>query len=536
MRIQRELALVAFIFLIQTAWGQKPFPKEYNWVKEVYDNLVHSMHYHGGKAPQLSISQDENMMAYAIIDELGSEIGIEEKTLKVLEEFGERKKDALAAILAHELIHVVAHREETDKFLTHFQVGDELVEKHRALEAEADQLGILLGHIAGYKVIGFFPTVIERLYEEYEFPETLPGYPSLNNRRLSQNELRALEDKAKIYEAANYYSLLGLHESAIGLYQYINNSTDRYKIPECYNNIAVNYLMMALPYIPLKSPDLVYPLQIDLYSRLEIIRKSGSGDSETSSKIDSFLGNAQHALFEVIKDNPKYAAAQINLACLYDIESKYTLALEHINDIILYAEGEDYANAQLMKGIIHAHLGQQDPAEDAFKEARSGPYILPKEHAKANLRRLRKKKTLMPRINASSVWGNEVMDGVSLAEVGAYRDAGKIYDIAVSNQDPILNLGMMSMEHSQIYILRKEVNKKDDWYFMQVTDADYPGISSQGIRIGDKEDKVIHTYGGEPKTIRFVSEGKALIYEEQGIVFIVNDKHEVIKWLVFGTE
>ena len=535
MRIQRKLALVVLLFLMKTTWGQYDLPEQYTWVGEVYENLLHSMHY-DGRVPKLKIAEKEDLMAYAIVDELGSEIGVEEKTLRILEEFGDRKKDALAPILAHELVHVVIQRKERDQSMSKFEVEEALAEQQKVMEGEADQLGILLAKIAGYDVIGFFPSVIERLYQEYDLPAEMPGYPTLNNRRLSAEELKALDDKAKLYEAANYYSLLGLHESAIGLYEYINNDQEGlFVIPECYNNIAVNYLLSALPYIEAKSPDMVYPIQIDLYSRLEIVRKS-SGDSENSHRVRSLLEGAENALMKAIQHNPRYAAAQINYACLYDIESKYESALGKIKDVLLYAEGEDYANAQLMKGIIHAHLGEKNPAGDAFSEAKSGPYILPKEHAKANIRKLKNKHTSMPRIHTSSVWNNEKMDGITLELISSYRDAGKIYDIAVSNQDPILNLGLISFEHSQAYILRKEVSGKEDWYFMQITNADYPGVSGQGIRIGDKEEKIISAYRSEPKTIRFVSEGKALIYEEQGIVFIVNDEHEVTKWLVFGTE
>ena len=512
MKVIQYFFLALLLISIRGVSAQDVSLRNYPWITEIYENLEYAMLEKVDPMPKLKISSDDSRMAYAIIQGIDSEIGIEEKTIQILETFGDRKRDAVAALLAHELIHVSHHEDRADLFLTNPYPGTEDHKTRVRLEMEADHHGILLAHRAGYDVADIFPEILEKLYDAYQYPDTLSGYPVLNHRRLNAEEMNSIKNNLQIFEAANYYSLLGLYESSIKLYQYINFE---YPSPELYNNIGINYVLSVLPYLEPQTPDFVYPLQLEISSRLDFIHRSSSGgEREMAQKVSFMLGRARKALNEALRLDPRNAAAYINLACLDDIENNYDAAKGRINEALKYARGHDLYNAYLMKGITLAHSGDREGAFKAFGLAQDGEEPLIKEKARTNIDRMKEREETIQKIKGNPNWVLEKIDGKTLDQIADPRNAEQIFEI--SSQDPILDFGIQHFRSSRAFMLKKTVQEKKEWYFIQITDRDYQGASGAGVRIGDRQSRVFSAYGGKPETIKYTSQGKALIYKEHG--------------------
>ena len=128
----------------------------------------------------------------------------------------------VAYVLAHELAHhnrrhIATHFAK--KSLRRTEVGTAM-RQNKALftlshETDADQMAGLYTHIAGIPALDLAPEVLQAIYTAYAIPDSLPGYPSLNERqRIATKMAEEMENVALLYDLALFATALGLHEEA----------------------------------------------------------------------------------------------------------------------------------------------------------------------------------------------------------------------------------------------------------------------------------------------------------------------------------
>ena len=107
---------------------------------------------------------------------------------------GERAEDALSYVLAHELAH---HESEltcvrifakkvsaTTDWADERSTKEQAIANPKRIETEADTYAGLYGHIAGYRPLDVAEETLDKIYEAYDIPDSLPGYPTLDERKV----------------------------------------------------------------------------------------------------------------------------------------------------------------------------------------------------------------------------------------------------------------------------------------------------------------------------------------------------------------
>ena len=128
----------------------------------------------------------------------------------------------VAYVLAHELAHhnrghIATHFAK--KSLRRTDVGSAM-RQNKALfnlshETDADQMAGLYTHIAGIPALDLAPEVLQTIYTAYGIPDSLPGYPSLNERqRIATKMAEEMENVALLYDLALFATAQGLYEDA----------------------------------------------------------------------------------------------------------------------------------------------------------------------------------------------------------------------------------------------------------------------------------------------------------------------------------
>lgn len=301
-----------FFFLIFSLVNSQEISE--NVVDDVFNNIIYSIGNKHPKAPILVLKNSER--SPASYDPDTKTINLEHKVLEICYSFGEDSLNALSYILAHEL----GHHYRNHGWMTHYASLDfssEIDEKQEVSqqrvddETEADLYAGFYAHLAGYNALSVAEEFLEKVYEEYNLPNAMSNYPTLEERKeiISKNKLD-FELLNTIFETGNILLSLGEYSYSQELFEYILNRD--FTSREIYNNLGLSYACQALSLNIENNFDVLIPFKIDLFSRLveaEVSRGS--------------LGTNQKAI-ELFN----YAISQFDSALEQD--SEYTLAKENI--------------------------------------------------------------------------------------------------------------------------------------------------------------------------------------------------------------
>lgn len=248
-----------------------------------------------------------------------------------LPEFGE---EALAFLIAHELIHSYQHNSLDYQSLGFFVKTKSLEgwaaeeqKRRKNMETQADIWGAVLCYMAGYRVDQSIPHFIEELYLTFGLDEEDPGYDSKQERlEIAERAQAEVRRSIQIFEMANYMSVLQQHDKDTSLYRYL---IDQFRSAEFYNNLGISYLRLALPKLEEPYRSLPYPFLYDMETRLEqAISKNQNAPA--------FLIRQGILNFDKISGlNARYGAAHLNRAIAYHmlsgVESKR--ASSHLDQV-----------------------------------------------------------------------------------------------------------------------------------------------------------------------------------------------------------
>jgi tetratricopeptide (TPR) repeat protein len=362
--------LCGFFTLI--SYGQDTPEKKQ--IQAVFDQLV--MAYGNVKSrPQLIVVQDSDKQVLPAKYEPDPKpnIQVDGSLVILFRTFGKDSLNALAVVLSHELAHYYSDHtfcsdyayalKDQSKSLSDLLKSVSKQEKI-SKETEADQKGFFYAAAAGYVPFEVQSSVLDKIYAEYQYPDSLPGYPTKQQRvSIAVTAEKKAKDLYDTFQAGLKWMNEKNYEKAIEAFEEANSY-----IPfrENYNNMGVARALMALD---LKDPDyaekeypdrFLYPFEIDNQSRLkkEMVR---GVDYEKEEKINQLLLAAMTNLEEAIRLDRGYSKSYINLACVFDLLGNQDMAKGTIKKLPL--EEQKTKEAQRILAIAYYHEGRIEEAE-----------------------------------------------------------------------------------------------------------------------------------------------------------------------------
>ncbi|MEZ5023438.1 MAG: tetratricopeptide repeat protein [Chitinophagales bacterium] len=139
--------------------------------------------------------------------------------------------------------------------------------------------------------------LVDHIYEEFNLPDTMPGYPPKEFRKLQS--VKAQERVAQfipVFEIGNFLNVLAGQAEENQKDRLLTSSQKCYhhlidnKITtiEMYNNLGLNYLSKAIMH---KEVDYALPMELDFYTRLYVESQSGNGQGWGSDEEEDGWGS-----------------------------------------------------------------------------------------------------------------------------------------------------------------------------------------------------------------------------------------------------
>ena len=341
-------------------------------VRSLYDQLVVAVGNVHPRAPKLVFKNSTRNPAS--FNPITHEISLENKVLGICHSFGSDSLEALAYILSHELAHSYCEHGWQTKFagLDFSNAMDsklESTEQRIDDETEADLKAGFYSHLAGYDALSIADDFLVRVYRAYDLPDSIPGYPSLNNRIEIIKANKSRFDKLKrIYDSAIRCFVLGQYDYATRLFDQI--IAEGFTSREVYNNLGLCLVYRALDFDAEElGGGLLYPFELDLNTRLNV-QASTRGNSDLSTAI-SFLEDAEIEFKTALRLSPNYAEAKSNLFFTQlllrsGLGAKINLRFDQ-DEII--ACGSSCSNC--VNGLFLASEGNKKKSERLFKRGAS---------------------------------------------------------------------------------------------------------------------------------------------------------------------
>ena len=280
--------------------------------QDIFKNIVNSIGNNFNPPPKLEIVKTENNPAYYSPQK--NKVYIEEKVLRIFEN-NKNFEDILAYLIAHELAH---------HFLNHgwmrnldfgysstignFIVDENNINQRKIDETQADIFGGFFAKIAGFDSLNFGEYCLREIYKEYKFPESISGYPSLNERvEIIKSNIDKTNELSNIFDLGNLFLSIGDYETANNCYIRVLN--EKFSSREIYNNIGVISLLKAIDIYNSSNKEYIFPVYIEINSRAN----NNLNRAIDYSEIKNLLNNAKSYFENSIKKDKEYVPPKVNL-------------------------------------------------------------------------------------------------------------------------------------------------------------------------------------------------------------------------------
>jgi tetratricopeptide (TPR) repeat protein len=305
-------------------------------------------------------------------------IYIDANVYAICRTFEKDSLNALSVLLSHELTHYYndhtfcsdnAYAISKNENIELGEVIKETVKYEKiSKETEADLKGLFYAAAAGYSPFNIQDQLLDKIYVEYQLPDSIPGYPTRLERK---NIAKTAQDMARKQYETFKIGLLANEEKnydkAIAAFEQVNSY-----IPwrENYNNIGVAKTLKALDLQgPTDEKDhfpnrFKYPLEIDNTSRLNQELTRGMDDYQ--EEMTMLLKSAQKDFEKAISLDPNYTKGYINLACVFDLLENPNAAIGKIKE--LPKEQQNTIDAKRILAIAYYHNNQEELAKAIWNE------------------------------------------------------------------------------------------------------------------------------------------------------------------------
>ncbi len=375
-----QLLLIGILFI---SFVQNSYADDSTFVHDVFNRLI-TVAYHSDELawpPKIEIKDDTLINAYAFgiaMDDSNRLITGVRITKGMLRTIVQNEPDRLAAVLGHELAHIVLGHIEKRSGKTDFLK----VIFSRENEFAADKKGLQIALAAGYsfqKAIGTMKKFIE-LREDYSSIAALTmNHPSWKERlEAVDKEQATLWSAMSAFENGNTFLFAQQYSSAERCFKKVTE-----EFPSCYEawtNLGYALLMQycdALDVDDIKQLNIGHLMTDGFYRRPESLEKQVRGVDEEQ------WWDAVGALREAIRLKPDLALAKANLGVAYLVRptgKDVGQATKYFSDAIILAERDTtmnlFAKASIYinAGVGEIASGQIDQTEEKFKKANA--YIM----------------------------------------------------------------------------------------------------------------------------------------------------------------
>ena len=243
-------------------------------VEEIFEDLIVGIGNNSIYRPSLEISNEEGSVAYFSDYTVTIEI-------KLINLFcgHENFDDKVAYILGHELAHhYLSHSWMANTGLGYSSSIGSFIEENSTMyskdqrklsESQADLFAGFYGKISGYNTLVNAKQAIKDVYEAYQLPKEIIGYPSYDERlEIIDSKIDNANDLAMIFELGNVLLFGGEHELSKYCYEFILR--DRFNSREIYNNLGLAYLLYGISISEPPLSGLLFPVSIDQSTRAEV--------------------------------------------------------------------------------------------------------------------------------------------------------------------------------------------------------------------------------------------------------------------------
>jgi len=495
---------------------------DYNHILKIYNKLVNARGDFRYRIPDLYLKDMEGYVAF--IDYNTNDIIFEKKAYDTCLKYGD---SALAFLLAHELTHYYekhAWKASFAKKNSDLKIGEKLFYFDDQLinETEADYLGAFLCFTAGFGIFDDGYNLISDLYQAYELPDSLYGYPSKNERKeLLKRSAAMVKSLAVVFDFANYLSVTGDFEESYLCYRNILNY---YQSRELYNNLGVTAVSSAMSYF---SPT---ELQFKYVNELDVKYNGAKSVSMRNKLLEQAIAQFNAA----INLDPDYAPAYLNKANAYALLNEYKKSTFYLNEeaLPIALKNKDkfqktVLDISILQGIIDAKEGRIDEARNAFQKAAE----LGSELGKENLTYLNNPELFQ---NAISIKNNpsymkEKVNGMSLE---------KFYEELIVDEDNMVELNedftiFQDNSHPDLYqILLLHQKSKKKYKAFLITPENYTGKTNLGLKVGDDAEKLKMLYGN-PANIVDTTLGQ---YWNYGNFLVIIERNLIKQWIYYETQ
>lgn len=487
--------------------------------QKVFDDLLRARGDFRMQKPTLVINKKEGNIASFSPDLV--QVILDEKAYDVCATFGKDSLNALASLLAHELIHYYEKHDWSRNFVRENEDLEtsrnlEKLQEGKKQETQADHIGGFLAFSVGYNTYGIMPEFLKKVYKAYDLPDDLPGYPSLKDRlSMVEGAMASLQELQIVFETATFLTILGNYADAA---TYQARILKTYQSREIYNNAGVNAALAGLALFDPYEMPFVLPLELDPKSRLVSLKNN---DLDKAARRDVLLRMALEQFERAVLLDENYAPAYLNKACALALLGEWEDADYAIRKGKKKSPGPQIASDFLvLEGVIAALQKDSMGAMKLWEQAQEQGNAW----AKVNMATLQ---------NASRHAANAVIPAKGLEEIEQYRLADFLLkpqpDRTIEVEDKIF-CGFSQLKQSRLLI--HYANKGKDYLLVQETQPNYTGLTLRGIGLGAGQDKVVAAYGKAPRNIAILG-SSIWVYPETNIFFRFSPQSKVESWGVY---
>ena len=351
-----------------------------SYAQDVFDRIVKAVNRDFPSPPTLEIVNNSNMVAVTSSDGV---VKVSTKLIELMRGFGADSANALAHVLAHEVMHYYNEHFWAGNFAMPYadagwgqelQMIDSDTLQMQYQETQADLYGLFYATNAGFQTTAIADAVIDSIYRWFELPFKMQHYPDLDARkemaRSAAEEVMAL---IPAYEAG--ITLLHLSASAEGNEQltylkgasaFFAHITDSYiRTREMLNNIGVVKVMEALRHMNDTISALQWPLYIETGSVLYSAAGSRGSSIAIPEKAERLLMEARKYFEEALELERGYQPATINLCIVYALMGKSGSFTDTFDELV---DQPEWLGLEL-QGLAAFIKGDQKEAVSLLKKA-----------------------------------------------------------------------------------------------------------------------------------------------------------------------
>lgn len=510
-------------------------------VENVYKKVYAAMGQAQDRPKFLFDSKQASKIAYMMKDKDGKPIiGFEEKAFDVCEKFGTKRDEAIAYLLGHEISHHHLGHHWGSEFSSAYSVNNLIAElktidkaEIKKFETQADERGGIYCYLAGYNVQGISEDLLRNLYIAYNITNS-PKYPTLEERiQLAKERDSIVSTYIKVFETANYAMLLNEYEIAIDGYEYVIGKG--FHSREVYNNLGVLYFLKAVELSDKDDIKYIYPVEIDMESRLK-----DRGIKGFTDEVKDLFGKAQEKFEQATKFDNSYSTGYLNVACVHSILKQYEEAEFYISKAIKMAKIENKTNSIDNALLVRSIIQHQQQEGDKVEMKKTMDELIKKGNLYAKYNQLifdGKSAKDIPFSNVPVSWieneltANTATSTVSKEMMDNIRSYEGEFEVDIREEIKFTRFESIICGTKEASVIYSVNDKNNSTYVFHAAKSNYIGSSTKGMKIGSTKNQLIEAYGN-PSIVMNSRQGSILLYPKHKLIFVLDEGECISTWVI----